>query len=70
MPSSGYVPGRTIWTYTCNKTPAQTWRFGTDGTIRPVANTTLCLAAASAAQNAAVQLATCTSGNALQKWTW
>jgi hypothetical protein len=63
------VAGQKIWTYTCNKTVAQTWRFGTDGTVRPVGNTAMCLAAASTANNAAILLATC-NGTALQKWTW
>ncbi|WP_230859779.1 galactose oxidase-like domain-containing protein [Actinoplanes aureus] len=69
VPSSSFTPGRTIWAYTCNNTAAQTWQFGSDGTIRPIANTALCLAAASSANNAAILIATC-DGNALQKWTW
>ncbi|MCU7730370.1 DUF1929 domain-containing protein [Actinoplanes sp. KI2] len=69
VPSRNFVAGQRIWTYTCNNTPAQTWQFGTDATIRPAASTGLCLAAASSANNAAIQLATC-SGAALQKWTW
>ena len=44
---------------TCNGSAAQTWRFQTDGTVRPLGNTALCLAAASTANNAAIQLATC-----------
>jgi hypothetical protein len=63
------VTGQRIWTYTCNNTVAQTWQFGSDGTIRPTGNTALCLAAASSANNAAVQLATCDT-NALRRWTW
>jgi galactose oxidase-like protein/ricin-type beta-trefoil lectin protein len=69
VPSQNFVAGQKIWTYTCNGTAAQTWQFGTDGTIRPVSKTTMCLAAASNANNAAITLATCT-GAALQKWTW
>ena len=40
-----------------------------DGTIRPIGSTTLCLAATSTANSAAILLVTC-NGNALQKWTW
>jgi hypothetical protein len=69
VPSGKYVAGQKIWTYTCNKTTPQTWRFGTDATIRPTGNTKLCLAAASTANNAAIMLATC-NGATLQKWTW
>jgi hypothetical protein len=69
VPSQNFANGQKVWTYSCNSSTAQAWKFGTDGTVRPVAKTTLCLAAASADNKAAVQLATC-SGNALQKWTW
>ncbi len=69
VPSRNFVPGQKIWTYTCNKSVAQTWQFPADGTIRPMGNTAVCLAAASSANNAAVQLATC-DANALRKWTW
>jgi hypothetical protein len=69
VPSRNFVNGQRVWDYTCNNTVAQTWQFGTDATIRPIGNTALCLAAASSANNAAIQLATCT-GAALQKWTW
>ena len=34
-----------------------------------MANATLCLTAASSANNAAISLATC-NGGALQSWTW
>jgi hypothetical protein len=69
VPSQNFANGQKVWTYSCNSSTAQAWKFGTDGTIRPVAKTTLCLAAASADNKAVVQLATC-NGNALQKWTW
>ncbi|GIF10749.1 galactose oxidase-like domain-containing protein [Actinoplanes teichomyceticus] len=69
VPSSNFSPGQKVWTYTCNRTNAQAWQFGADGTIRPVADTRLCLAAASVDDKAAIQLATC-NGDALQKWTW
>ncbi|WIM95732.1 DUF1929 domain-containing protein [Actinoplanes oblitus] len=69
VPSRHFVDGQKIWAYRCNNTVAQTWRFGTDGTIRPIGGSTMCLAAASTANNAALQLNTC-NGNALQKWTW
>ena len=69
VPSRNFVPGQKVWTYTCNNTIAQTWQFRSDGTIRPIGKTTLCLAAASSVNNAAVLLAAC-NGNALQKWTW
>ena len=69
VPSRNFAAGQKIWTFTCNSSVAQTWRFGTDGTIRPIGNAAVCLAAATTANNAAIQLATC-NGNALQKWTW
>ncbi|WP_127499544.1 galactose oxidase-like domain-containing protein [Actinoplanes solisilvae] len=69
VPAQKFVSGTRIQTYSCNTTPAQKWRFGTDGTIRPISKTTLCLAAASAAEKAAVSIVTC-NGSALQKWTW
>lgn len=69
VPSSNFVSGQKIWAYRCNGTKAQTWQFGTDGTIRPFAAKTLCLAAASTAEDAAIVVATC-NGSALQKWTW
>lgn len=69
VPGSKFIAGYKIWTFGCNGTSAQTWQFATDGTIRPIANTKVCLAAQSAAQKAAVLLATC-NGSALQKWTW
>jgi hypothetical protein len=70
VPSRAFVTGQKIWTYTCNSTIAQTWQFGSDGTIRPTGNTALCLAVASSANNAAILIATCSAGNALQKWTY
>jgi hypothetical protein len=69
VPYSNFVAGQKIWTYRCNGTKAQTWNFGTDGTIRPTSNTGLCLAAAATTENAAIQLAACSSSS-LQKWTW
>ena len=57
VPSRNFISGQRIWTYTCNGTSAQTWQFGTDGTIRPVARTTLCLSAVSTVENAAIGLA-------------
>jgi hypothetical protein len=69
VPSRNFAAGQRIWTYTCNNTVAQTWQFATDGTIRPIGNTAVCLAAASSANNAQILLATC-DGNALRKWTW
>lgn len=69
VPAQKFVTGTRIQTYTCNNTLAQTWQFGADGTIRPIGKTTLCLAAASAAEKAAVLMATC-NGTTLQKWTW
>jgi hypothetical protein len=61
------VAGQKIWAYTCNRTAAQTWSFRTDGTIRPMGKTTLCLAAASSVKKAALVLATC-NGNLPQRW--
>jgi hypothetical protein len=69
VPSRNFVTGQRVWTYTCNNTIAQTWQFGSDGTIRPTGNTALCLAAASSANTAAILIATC-DGNARQRWTW
>jgi hypothetical protein len=69
VPSANLASGQRIWTYTCNNTVAQTWQFGTDGTIRPIGNTTLCLAVASSTNNAAILITTC-NGNARQRWTW
>jgi len=54
VPSRNFVKGQKVWTYTCNNTIAQTWQFRSDGTIRPIGKTTLCLAAASSASNAAI----------------
>lgn len=67
IPGQNFVAGQKIQTYTCNNTPAQAWQFGTDGTIRPVSKTTLCLAPS--ADNASIVLATCSTA-AAQKWTW
>ncbi|MCO8269017.1 DUF1929 domain-containing protein [Actinoplanes sp. TRM 88003] len=69
VPWSRFNPAQKVWVYSCSRSAAQTWQFGADGTIRPTSNTKVCLAAASAAERAAVALATC-SGAALQKWTW
>ena len=69
VPGSNFVTGQRVWSYGCNNSSAQKWQFGTDGTIRPVSKTTLCLAAASSLNKAVVRLATC-NGTALQKWTW
>jgi hypothetical protein len=70
VPNSSFVSGAKIWTYECNGTGAQKWQFGTDGTIRPVNKTTLCLTAAATTQNAAITITTCSSTNTRQKWTW
>jgi hypothetical protein len=69
VPSANLASGQRIWTYTCNNTVAQTWQFQTDGTIRPIGNTALCLAVASSTNNAAILITTC-NGNARQRWTW
>jgi len=69
VPSRNFVTGQKIWTFGCNKSAAQTWRFGTDGTIRPIGNAAVCLATASSTSKAAVVIATC-NGSTLQKWTW
>ena len=68
VPSSNFASGQKIWTYRCYGTSAQTWQFRTDGTIRPIANSALCLATAST-ENAAILISTC-NGSSLQKWTW
>ena len=69
VPAQNFVTGQRIQTYTCNGTTAQTWQFGTDATIRPGGKTTLCLSAASNANNAQIKITTC-NASALQKWTW
>jgi hypothetical protein len=69
VPSRNFVTGQKIWAYTCNNTAAQTWQFRSDGTIRPIASTAMCLAAASSANYAAISIAAC-NGSVLQKWTW
>jgi hypothetical protein len=69
VPSSNFSSGQKIWTYRCNNTNAQKWQFRSDGTIRPIANTALCLAAASSLNDASILIATC-KGSSLQKWTW
>lgn len=69
VPNSNFAAGQKVWMWGCNGTNAQKWQFGTDGTVRPVANTKLCLAAQSATQQAAILLATCNGSN-LQKWAW
>jgi hypothetical protein len=70
VPNASFVSGARIWTYDCNNSNAQKWQFGTDGTIRPVSKTTLCLTATSTAQNATITITTCSSTNTRQKWTW
>lgn len=67
--SPDYIAGQRIWADTCKHSVVQTWKFGTDGTIRPLGDPGMCLAAASADNKAAVILRLCTR-NALQKWTW
>ncbi len=67
--SASSANGTAIQLYDCNGTSAQTWQFRADGTIRPIAAQTLCLAAASAANAAQIILAAC-NGDPLQKWTW
>ena len=69
VPSRRFVTGQQIWDYACNGTSAQTWQFRSDGTIRPPANASLCLAPASTSQNAALLITTC-NGGTIQKWTW
>lgn len=69
VPSSNFALGQKIWIFSCNGSAAQKWQFGTDGTIRPVGNTTICLAATSADNQAGVFLAKC-NGVPVTKWTW
>jgi hypothetical protein len=69
VPSRNFVAGQKIWTFGCNNSAAQTWRFGTDGTIRPMGNTAVCLATAASTTKSALVLAKC-NGSTLQKWTW
>lgn len=70
VPNGNFVSGQRIWTFDCTASNAQKWQFGSDGTIRPVSSTTLCLTAASTAENAAINISTCSSTNTRQKWTW
>lgn len=69
VPGGAFNSGQKIWMYRCNNTIAQKWQFYADGTIRPVAKTTLCLMAASTASKAAITIASC-NNSTLQKWTW
>jgi hypothetical protein len=69
VPSRNFGSGQKIWAYMCNSTSAQTWQFRSDGTIRPIAHTTLCLAPASSLNSASILIRTC-DGGSLQKWTW
>ena len=64
-----FTSGQKVQTYNCNGTNAQQWELRSDGTIRPKAKTTLCLATASAKNKAAMAVATC-KASTLQKWTW
>jgi hypothetical protein len=71
IPNQNFVAGQRIWMWGCNTSVAQDWEYRIDGTIRPIRNTALCLAASSSAQSAQISLATCTAPPAaLQKWTW
>ncbi len=69
VPSRNFAAGQRIRTYPCNGTVAQRWQFNADGTIRPIGNTSVCLGAATSANNAQILLAACDAG-ALRKWTW
>ncbi len=67
VPTQNFVSGQRIWDYTCNGTLAQQWQFNSDGTIRPIAAPTLCLAVTSIDIKTSLLLATC-NGSGLQKW--
>jgi hypothetical protein len=69
VPSANFAAGQRIWTQRCNGTSSQQWKFGTDGTVRPTANSALCLAVQSPIENASLLIALC-DGSTLQKWTW
>ncbi|MEV4343999.1 galactose oxidase-like domain-containing protein [Actinoplanes sp. NPDC049596] len=69
VPSKRFVAGQRIWMYRCNGSTAQRWQLYTDRTIRPAADTRLCLAPASSAQTAPILLVTC-NGGLRQKWMW
>jgi len=69
VPSRHFAAGQRIWTYACNGTTAQTWTFGADGTVRPTAASTLCLAASTTTNAASIVLTKCNSSS-IQKWTW
>ncbi|MFI1989667.1 galactose oxidase-like domain-containing protein [Actinoplanes sp. NPDC020271] len=69
VPFGNYVAGQRVWTFSCNASNPQRWTFYRDGTIRPSTVSTVCLATASASNQAQVRLAAC-DGAALTKWTW
>jgi hypothetical protein len=65
--------GARVQLNTCNATSAQTWeRRDTDKTIRSTASPSLCLQpkAGSTALQAKLEVATCTTGSAAQRWIW
>lgn len=64
-----FVSGQKIWTNSCDGSRAQAWQFRTDGTIRPNAKTTLCLAVDSKDKNAAIVITKC-NDSSIQKWAW
>jgi hypothetical protein len=70
VPYGNFVSGQRIQTYTCASTNAnQRLIFRTDDdTIRPVSASNMCVAAASTAADARIQLAAC-NGSSLQKWS-
>ncbi|MFF9809085.1 ricin-type beta-trefoil lectin domain protein [Streptomyces coeruleorubidus] len=57
--------GTVVGTYNCNGQDNQKWRFYSDGTIRPIVNSDLCLDRA--LETSKVQLWSCWGGNN-QKW--
>jgi hypothetical protein len=67
VPGSNFVSGQRVWAYACNNTNAQKWQVNGDGTIRPTAAQGLCLASASTANQAQLNIFTCI-GSALQQW--
>jgi Ricin-type beta-trefoil lectin domain/delta endotoxin, N-terminal domain len=64
-------PHTLVAVYDCNESAAQKWTMNSDGTIRPENAGDLCLARqnGSTASGTAIQLDTCSAGDAAQRWS-
>ena len=69
VPGQNFVGGQQLQFFDCNNTPAQDWVWFNDSTIRPAAQTRLCvdLARSNPNDGTAIELATCDGTNA-QQW--